>query len=185
MISKSLGSSFTTRIGPPIQIQKPKVTKVETLMRHEKAVLFHSFIHSLTHQIFREHPPCSKHLGYTRKWDHTLSNKLEGVSAIYKKQSAGGRGGAGSWGVVWCCAVLNWVVSMSLVEKNIWAKTWRKWRAGVCLTPELSYFSFQIQIYIFPWNPYNFYKSEQTFISTSVLSDSQHVLATQKQALSH
>lgn len=37
---------------------------------------------------------------------------LEGVSAIYKKQV-----GAGSWGVVWCCVVLNWVVSMSLGEK--------------------------------------------------------------------
>ena len=117
MISKSLGSSFTTRIGPPIQIQKPKVTKVETLMRHEKAVFFSSFIHSFIHSLTR-------YLGSTHHvlstWD-TPENEIIHYTIYWKvwvlftRSKVGG--GAGSWGVVWCCAILNRVVRVSFIQK--------------------------------------------------------------------
>ena len=133
MISKSLGSSFTTRIGPPIQIQKPKVTKVETLMRHEKAVLFSSFIHSFIHSLTR-------YLGSTHHvlstWD-TPENEIIHYTIYWKvwvlfiRSKVGG--GAGSWGVVWCCAILNRVVSMSLVEKKYLSKDLKEVK-GWCLS---------------------------------------------------
>ena len=42
-------------------------------------------------------------------------------------------GGAGSWGVVWCCAILNRVVSMSLVEKKYLSKDLKEVK-GWCLS---------------------------------------------------
>lgn len=119
-------------------------------MRHEKAVLFHSFIQSLTHQIFRRHPPCSKHLGYARKWDHTLYNILEGVSAIYESKVRG------RWELG--CGVVLCSFKLGGQHEPGW-KIFEQRPGGseglVSVSPQsLSYFSFQIQIYILPWNPF-------------------------------